>query len=75
MGGGASTERKRIVGQQLDAHADVCSRLKNNGDRDKCPGYFYNALNKAQGQGLVTPNTYDKYQNLNTQANHAKHKW
>ena len=75
MGSGASSmnQRKEIVGRQLEAHNDICNRIRGGGDN--CPGTFYNALNKARDMGHVTPNTYENYRTLNNQANAAKHRW
>jgi hypothetical protein len=76
MGSGTSSlnQRKELVGRQLEAHQDMCNRIQHNGGGN-CPGNFYDAWSKTNNMGLFTPNTATNYRELNTKANHAKHRW
>lgn len=76
MGAGASSidNRKKVVGYQLDAQDKMCTMIRQNGGGN-CPGNYYQTWTKANGMGLLTPNTSTEYRQLGIQANHAKHRW
>lgn len=77
MGAGASNSyqaapwRKEAVGYQLNAQANVCSRLRDNGQR--CEPYFVNNLNKARDAHLVSKSEYRDFREINRNGNRAKH--